>query len=461
MIPLVFTGTVISSTQFGNRDMRKLDLRTGAPVWQAYRVPRTPTKKLTRDVTCEVLVVGLGISGAMLIEALSAQGMSVIGVDRRGIMLGSTAATTALVQFELDQPLSRLTSKIGQSDAEQAWRRSRLAVNNLRARIAELGVACDLSATQSLYLAGNSLDAGELRLEAEARSKAGIRATYLPPALLKEKFGIARKGAILSHDNLALDPRKLTAGLLSRALERKARLYAPVEVTGVTSGTGGVIAQTSDGPAVSARQVVLATGYEIMDIVPSSTHAVISTYAIATKPQKSALWPGAAFVWEASDPYLYVRATADGRVICGGEDEDFVDEARRDGLLGAKARTISSKLKRLFPQLDTDPEFAWAGSFGTTTTGLPYIGELSGTPGVFAVQGYGGNGITFSQIASEIVPKAIAGGKDSDSYLFWTHRHRTKAGRYGRETDRVKKTVERAGTRQPYPRHPYIPLGGI
>ena len=33
-------------------------------------------------------------------------------------------------------------------------------------------------------------------------------------------------------------------------------------------------------------------------------------------------------IWEASDPYLYMRATADGRVICGGEDEEFSDEER-------------------------------------------------------------------------------------------------------------------------------------
>lgn len=397
---------------------RKLDLKTGVPVWEAYSAPRIAAQKLTRDVTCDVLVVGLGISGAMLVEALTAQGLAVIGVDRRGIMRGSTPATTALVQFEIDQPITALSRKIGKTDAEQAWRRSRLAVTNLRGRIGELGIACDLAGAQSLYLAGNDLDPGELRLEAEARSDAGIRATYLTPAVLKEKFGIDRKGAILSHENLALDPRKLTAGLLRKALERKARFYAPVDVTGLETAPTGISAKTKGGPAISARQVVLATGYELMDIVPTETHSVISTYAIATKPQKRALWPGAAFVWEASDPYLYVRATADGRVICGGEDEDFVDEATRDDLLPAKTQTISTKLKRLFPQLDTAAEFAWTGCFGTTTTGLPYIGELPGHPGIFAVQGYGGNGITFSQIASEIISTTIASRDDSDQRLF-------------------------------------------
>ena len=42
---------------------RKLDLRTGRPVWMAYRAPSVPTARLERDAKADVLVVGLGISG--------------------------------------------------------------------------------------------------------------------------------------------------------------------------------------------------------------------------------------------------------------------------------------------------------------------------------------------------------------------------------------------------------------
>jgi glycine/D-amino acid oxidase-like deaminating enzyme len=397
---------------------QKLDLHTGKPVWSAYRAPEVPTSRLTRDVKADVLIVGMGISGAMMAETLTAQGLSVIAIDRRGPMRGSTQATTALVQFEIDEPLTSLGKMIGISEAEQAWRRSRLATTNLRGRIAELKINCTLEDRQSLYLAGNALGPGELSDEAEARRNAGLHATYLTPGVLKEKFGIDRDGAILSYGNLALDPHKLTAGLLIRALERKARLYAPVEATKIRESRNNVVVYTKGGPNITAKHLVLATGYELMDIVPSETHSIISTYAIATKRQKSAIWPGAAFIWEASDPYLYVRATADGRVICGGEDEDFAHEARRDERLPEKSTRISEKLKALFPQLDTTPDFSWTGSFGTTTTGLPYMGVLPGHSRILAVQGYGGNGITFSQIASEIVSAAIGGGEDTDQRLF-------------------------------------------
>lgn len=397
---------------------RKLDLRSGRPVWFAYRAPSVPTEKLTRDVKTDVLIVGMGISGAMAAETLTAAGHSVICIDRRGPLLGSTAATTALVQFELDQPLTKLSAMVGKADAGQAWRRSRLAVSNLSGRIAELGIDCRLTPSSSLYLAGDVLDPSALRDEAEARRQVGIGASYLTRKALDDEFGIDRAGAILSHGNLALDPRKLTAGLLLKALKRKARFYAPVQATAIEDKSDQVVVATSGGPAITARHLVLATGYELTDIIPKTAHSVVSTWAIATAPQPKNIWPSAALIWEASDPYLYIRATEDGRVICGGEDEEFTDEARRDALIADKAQRLAQKLHRLLPRLDLTPEFTWTGSFGTTRTGMPYIGALPRHPRIHAVMGYGGNGITFSQIASEIVASAIDGVEDADARLF-------------------------------------------
>ena len=397
---------------------RTIDLRSGRAVWSAYRAPRVPTGRLVRDVGCDVLVVGMGISGAMIAEALASDGRDVVCLDRRGPMLGSTAATTALVQFEIDQPLSILSRKIGLTRAQRAWRRSRLAIDNLQARIIERDIDCRLAPRPSLYLDGNVQAPTALREEGAARRKAGLRADYLPPAELERRFGIAGRSALLEHGNLALDPRRLTAGLLNAAHERGARFYAPAQASQIKSKGDRLQVTTLDGPTITATAVVLATGYELMDMVPATHHQIISTWAIATRPQKRAAWPQEAFIWEAADPYLYMRVTHDGRIICGGEDEEFQDEAQRDALIPEKTARIAEKLHRLFPGIDPTPEFRWAGAFGTTSTGLPLIGRLPRHPGVYAVMGYGGNGITFSQIASELIATAIAGDSDHDADLF-------------------------------------------
>lgn len=401
---------------------RQLDLRTGRPVWSAYRAQTVPAASLDRDVETDVLVVGLGISGAMVADVLSAQGHRVLGVDRRrGPAQGSTAASTALVQFEIDVPLSHLRRQIGTERAMRAWRRSRLAVGNLRDRIAALGIRCDLEARSSLYLAGDVLDAQDLADEARIRRAAGLPAEWLDAETLGARFGISREAAILSPGNLALHPRKLTAGFLRAAAERGARFLAPVEVTRLTQSADDVTVETGgdpNAPTIRARHVVLATGYELVAPAEIAEHRIISTWAIATRPQPRAVWPEAALIWEASDPYLYLRATPDGRVICGGGDEDFTDEERRDALLPEKTALLSERLGNLFPNIDPTPDFAWTGSFGTTETGLPIIRALPHRPRVHAVLGYGGNGITYSRIAAELIATALDGGEDTDADLY-------------------------------------------
>ncbi len=397
---------------------RKLDLRTGKPVWLGYRAPAVEAATISRDLTADVLVIGLGISGAMLCDALSQAGLKVVGVDRRRPLAGSTPATTALVQFEIDQPLSVLSGKIGKDRAVRAWRRSRLAVTNLHARIVDLEIDCRAALRPSLYLSGTELGATELDVEAESRLEAGLYARRLKPAELEARYGIAGRSALISEGNLALDPRKLSAGLLNAAAERGALYYRSAEVTGIESSGGGMVATLSTGETIKASKIVVATGYELLDVMPKVPHRIVSTWAIATRRQPHAIWPREAFIWEASEPYLYLRATHDGRVICGGEDEDFSDEERRDALIDEKTNTISQKLKRLMPDLDVEPEFSWAGSFGTTATGLPFIGRLPRKPGLFGVMGYGGNGITYSRIASEMITTQILGGTDPDADLY-------------------------------------------
>lgn len=399
--------------------MRKLDLRAGEPVWLSYRTPKLAEEKLTRNISTDVLIVGMGISGAMAADLVTEAGHDVVLIDRRGASRGSTPATTALIISEIDVPLTHLTGMIGADMALRAWRRARLAVANLRERISELNISCDMEFRPTLYLAGDVLMHAALRKESDARASAGLSARYLTGPQLQASYGIRRAGAILSHGNLALDPVKLTAGLLSHAKERGARLFAPEEAVDLRNGRDAVHVLTKSGYEISARHILLATGYELLTPVKDERHEVISTWAIATRPQQNkALWRDEALIWEASDPYLYLRTTRDGRVICGGEDMEFQNEERRDALIERKTRRIAGKLGKLLPRIDSTPEFVWAGSFGTTTTGLPLIGPLPGKPRLFAMMGYGGNGITFSRIAAEFARTYLVGGRDTDADIF-------------------------------------------
>lgn len=397
---------------------RKRDLRSGHPLWLGSRHPPTPHAPLRRSIKTEIAVIGAGISGALVTDALLLAGHDVTVLDRRGPVKGSTAASTALLQFEIDTPLTELTRKIGKERAIRAYWRSATGVDYLRHRIMELHIDCDFTERETLYLCGDRLNATAMKHEVATRQKAGLRSLYLNRRELHDLTGMDRTGASLSRGSGELDPVKLVSSLWRSAVARGARIHSPVEVSDIASRRGGVDLLTTDGHEISASAVVFATGYETPRFLKLRGLKVISSWAYATKPQSRALWPDRRLIWEASDPYLYLRSSADGRIIVGGEDEDFTDEEKRDALLPQKVAAIGRKLQRLLPEADVAADYAWAGCFGESETGLPLIGALPGQPHCYAVLGYGGNGITFSAIAAQIIQRELAGLKDPDADLF-------------------------------------------
>ncbi|MHB8384715.1 MAG: NAD(P)/FAD-dependent oxidoreductase [Candidatus Binataceae bacterium] len=397
---------------------RNRKLRTSTPVWIAYprRIPRA--QRLKKDLATDVLVVGAGISGALIAYSLAREGHRVAMIDRRGPIQGSTPASTALLLFEIDTPLIHLKRRIGAHPAERAWLRSKAALDALYDLARREKIDAAMSLHPSVYLAGNVLDARGLAHEADARQRLGLPSRYLGRRELHDSFRLSRSAAIVSEGNIAADPRALASGFIRRAHKLGARLFAPHEIMDIQSGKRSAIAVTKDGFTIEARQIVLCTGYELPKIVPSRGHSIASTWVIATKQQPQNLWPHESFIWEASDPYLYLRATIDGRIICGGEDEDYADAAKRDAQLDRKAKTLERKLARMLPKIDPSAQFAWTASFGQSNTGLPSIGKIPGLSRCYAVLGYGGNGITFSMLAAQLISAAIGRRRDPDAELF-------------------------------------------
>ena len=76
------------------------------------------------------------------------------------------------------------------------------------------------------------------------------------------------------------------------------------------------------------------------------------------------------------------------------------------------------KFGRLFPDVPLEVAFAWAGTFGETKDGLAYIGVHPRFPHTWFALGYGGNGITFSLIAAEIIRDDFLGRENRDARIF-------------------------------------------
>lgn len=396
----------------------KKDLRTGRSLWADSPGLGVAVRPLRAAISVDVAIVGAGVSGAFMAHELS-RDHSVAVLDRRPPLMGSTVASTALLQWEIDLPLTALAGKVGVAKARRAYLRSRAAVDALKRIVAEARIVCGLKGKDTLYLAGDEYGHRALKAEAEARAAIGLESRYIGPAELRERFGIDRTGAIVSRGSASADPARLAAGLLRRAQAAGARVYSRVEVMEAVSDPDGVTLLTDAGHAVRAKAVVFCCGYEFPKGVPTPGATVISTWAMASKPrQRCPAWLRETLVWEASDPYLYFRMGGDGRLIVGGEDESTPDAHADKARQRRKCATIAAKLKRLLPEVEFEIDYSWAGAFGESETGLPSIAPVPDMDHAWAVMGFGGNGITYSVIAAQVVSEALRGGADPDADLY-------------------------------------------
>lgn len=228
----------------------------------------------------------------------------------------------------------------------------------------------------------------------------------------------SRDGAILSRGSAAADPVQLTTGLLRRAQQHGARIYSPANVRDVLPTRGGLWLDVEDDRAVFAQHVVFCTGYEMVHGVADRRHEIISTWAqagtLTTPPPR---WLRDTVVWEASDPYLYLRLHGN-QVIMGGRDERHPTRYAVRAALAQKQRLVADDVRDLIPSLAWEPTHAWAGAFGSSSTGLPIIDRVDGISRAWVVAGLGGNGITYSMIAAQIIRRSLRGETDPDSALY-------------------------------------------
>jgi glycine/D-amino acid oxidase-like deaminating enzyme len=383
------------------------DLRGGRSPWFATG-RQSASLDVTESLKCDALVVGAGITGSLLAERLTRQGLDVVLIDRELPGRGSTAASTSMLLWEIDRPLTQLADAYGFERASRAYLASLRAVIGLRSLVHQLGLSCEMRKRNSLYLAAESTSK-ELLGEHQLRKRAGLPGEFLDHARLLDVFGIGRAGAIVSPGAADADPMQLARGLLGVAIARGARLFEAEAVEfGTTARSVGV--QLKNGRQIEAQSVVLATGYVMPAIIQSTIHTVSSSWAIATTPQPQNIWKEGALIWEDSKNYLYARTTSAGRIIVGGEDsEQIIEPNARDGLIPEKARVLARRLAALWPPASLDIEFRWSGTFDNTSDGLPLIGPVPGAKGIYAAYGYGGNGITFSFLAAQLIGDMIAG----------------------------------------------------
>ncbi len=405
-----------------------MDLISGTPFWPLRNGLLGTYPALQQPTECHVLVLGAGITGALVAWHLAEAGVDVVVVDKRDVATGSTSASTCLLQYEVDTPLHRLVHLVGEDHAVRAYRACHAALGKIARIDRRLGGQHGFRRTESLQGASRAAHVPGLQREVALRRRHGFDVDWWSRAQLARLSTLPYAGALLARDAAQIDAHRFTHSLLRATVARGARVYDRTQITRSAAHRRGLTLHTDRGLKIRARHLVVATGYETAPYLADALTTLMGTYALVTEPSAEfAGWPGERLIWETARPYVYLRRTDDGRAIIGGYDEATADPRRRDALLTRKTALLARRFRQLLPEAPCEVAFSWGGTFAETPDGLPYIGAHPRVPHATFALGYGGNGITFSVIAAEIIRDLVCEGRSRDAELFRFDRAATPA----------------------------------
>lgn len=366
---------------------------------------------LSESIDCDIAIIGAGITSALVADALIATGKRIVVLDSRDVAQGSTSASTALLQYEIDAHLIDLAKKLGAEAANRAYLACAASFTLLEQRFPELLPLAGHERRSSLYLASDDQAVPALRAELAARRGIGLACEWLDGGELRSRFGCLRPGAILSALGAQVDPFRLTRGIFAACVRHGLRLFARTQVTQIEEQGEVLRLQTSAGHTVTASHVAVCAGYESLDFLPGGFADVNNTFALVTQPlARAGRLAAMPLMWESDRPYLYLRSTSDGRLLVGGADVPFKNAVARDLLLPRQVRKLAGQYQDLFGKELPPVDYAWAGSFAETRDGLPLIGRVPGmNPRLQFALCYGGNGITYSVHAADMIRAGVEG----------------------------------------------------
>lgn len=396
-----------------------MDLKSGYPFWVVKNGLLHAYPRLQENLKCDVLVVGAGITGALISDHMARAGMRVCVIDSREAGWGSSAASTALLQYEIDTELQDLARQYGEADAVLAYKSCEQAIRSLQ-RIVKTLRGIDFQPMQSLYFASRWHHKGRVEDEGQLRKANGFKLDILDRDALKERFGIDAPVGLLTPVAAETDPYQFAHRLLRRVEKLGGRIHARTALARFIPIRGAVRVETDDGARIDCKHLVFAAGYESQAWLDQRVASNRSSYAFVSEPMPGELGVlKQTLVWESARPYLYMRRTADERLLVGGEDDKYDIPVRRDARVAGKSRTLEKRVTELFPDLPLKVAFSWAGTFAETDDGLPFFGahEQHG-PRVHFAMAYGGNGITYSLIGAELLRDRLLGKKHPCEKLF-------------------------------------------
>ncbi|WP_307814256.1 NAD(P)/FAD-dependent oxidoreductase [Nocardioides baculatus] len=381
--------------------------------WQQVGLP-TPTDRLDGDVTCDVAIVGAGLTGLWtayyLHEADPTLDIRLVEAEFAGF--GASGRNGGWLSSELPGSPRAYAAAAGEAGLESMRTAVRGSVHEVMAVAEGEGIDADIRLSGVLHVARSQAQAE--RLDGE-----------LSAAQVAERIRVA--GAVSGHvdpDCARVHPAKLVGGVARAVRARGVRIHEGTRALRIEPGAVVTDRGTVRAPTVLRCLEGFTAGLpgHRREWLPMNS-AIIATAPLTDAQWAEIGWAGEELLGDEAHAYCYAQRTADGRIAMGGRGIPYRFGSRTDvdgRTQNWTVESLRSTLTSLFPSLaGITIDHAWCGVLGVPRDWSASVCFDPAT-GLGHAGGYVGSGLTATNLAGRTLRDLVLGAPTDLTALPWT-----------------------------------------
>ena len=345
--------------------------------------------KLNKDSSCDVLIIGGGITGISAYYHLKKTNLKTILVEQNKIGMSTTSKSTGKLSFLQNDLLDKI-SNLGEEVLSLYLKSQIEAINLICETIKKEKITCDLEKVDSILYTNNDSEIKKIIALEKELQKNNIETIRINDLLVKSKYSFKVSNTYL------FNPIKFLYGLI----KRNDSIYENSSITKIEYHDNLYYCY-SDNIVIKAKYVILACHYPYFNIpyLFPIKGTLEKSYLSASKYKGDKI-----SLISYSNPFISIRTYQDYLIYLTNSHSINKDTCDK--------KHFNELIKKVH-DLNLEPEYLWSNIDIMTNDGLPYIGVIKDN--MLIATGYNTWGLASGFLAGKILSDII--NEKSNEYL--------------------------------------------
>jgi gamma-glutamylputrescine oxidase len=356
-----------------------------------YLKPSTP-QRLTKTITTDVVIIGGGMAGISAAQSFRKRGLNVVLIEKYFCGAGATGKSSGFITPDSELGLPYFARHYGVHKAQALWELVTGGMQLIQDNIVAFNIGCDYQQQETLVVANKKRDYASFKEEHDLRSKLGYTSTLYQQNELPTVLGSSHYyGGLRSGGTFGIHAYAYVQHMKDRLQEMGVAVYEETPALSIAEHT----VQTPLA-SIKANYIIVCIdrwapdlGILTKDIYHAQTFLMVSPPLIDKIVQK--IFPQDHFmVWDTDHIYTYYRLIHDNRFLVGGGSWLRTLAQRPTYHADSVYRTLTSYIKKKFPEVTLTFSYRWPGLIGITKDIMAYAGRDPHVPNIYYIAGASG-----------------------------------------------------------------------